>query len=152
APRGRGARARGRSPELLLQPRERPVRPRLHGSAGDAERGGGLLLREVEEVAAGEHVAVVVAEALDRGQEPLPALSRDRGLLRLLARPAGLRRRAQRQPGAAAPRTPAVAGLVRDDREQPRAERLPAAKASQPPVRLHEPVLCGLLRVAGVPD
>ena len=49
-------------PQLGAQPLERPRQPRLDRAAADAERGRRLLLGELEEVAAGERFAVVVAE------------------------------------------------------------------------------------------
>src|SRR2546423_5475245 len=101
APRGRGARARGPSSKDLLQPGERAVRPRLDGSAGDSKRCSGLFLRQLEEVAAGDYVAVVVAQPLHGGEETLPAFTRERGRLGILTTCPGLGRRAQRQRGAA---------------------------------------------------
>src|SRR5262249_33739887 len=111
---------------------------------------GGLLLRELEEVTAREYIAVVVAQALDRGQEPLPTLDRERSLFRILARRAGLRRRTQRQRGASAASTTAISGLIGDERQQPRKEGLAAAEAAECAVRLHERVLGRLLGVGRV--
>src|SRR5438045_6110207 len=92
-PPDRGARARDQSSQFLVQPGKRPVGPRLRRAASDPQRGGRFLLRELEEVAAGEHVAIVVAQSLYGGQEPLPALAPESGLLRIVAGCARLRRR-----------------------------------------------------------
>ncbi len=86
---------------------------------------GRLALGEVEQVAAGDHRAVALVERSERGEQ-LPALAagEQRGLGRRSRVPRGpLLRGAEREarapPGGAA----AVAGLVGDDREQPRPER-----------------------------
>ena len=55
----------------------------------------------------------------------------------------------QLEPRAARRRAPAVARLVGDDREQPRAQRRVLAEAAERAVRLHEGVLHGLLGVGG---
>src|SRR5205809_606838 len=74
--RDREARARGSSrvllPELGTQTLERAREPRLDGAAAAAERGGRLLLREVEEVAAGDGDAMVLVEPV-HGREQLVA-------------------------------------------------------------------------------
>ena len=54
---------------------------------------------------------------------------------------------AQREPRPAPRRSHAVARLVRHDREQPGPEGSPVAEARERRVRLHERVLCGLLRI-----
>ena len=67
--------------ERLPQSLERPVRARLDRPARHAEHRGGLLLRELEQVAARDHVAVVVAQRLDRRQQPLAPLGGEEGRL-----------------------------------------------------------------------
>src|SRR5437588_441087 len=48
-----------------FQPRQRPREPGLHGALGDPERGRGLLAAELEEVAAGDHEPVLLAQGVD---------------------------------------------------------------------------------------
>ena len=127
------------------------MRSRLDGAAGDPERCGGLLFRELEEVSAGEHVAIVVGQPLDGAQESLPALARERGCLGILAVRSRLHCRAQRQRGAPAAGAAAVSGLVRDDRQQPRAKWLTRVEAPKRTVGLDERVLCRLLGVGRIP-
>ena len=86
AARGGGARARARAAASaasrsgareaqsrgsygLPQSVERPRRARLDGAARDVERRGGLLLGELEQVTAGEHLARVVGQLLERGEQ-----------------------------------------------------------------------------------
>ena len=94
--------------------------------------------RQVEEVAGGDHLAIVVGEAVDAASEPGPALVvEDRRLGRWgrIARPAilgGPEGEAGPPPGRAAP----VPRLVGDDPEQPRPEGRagpePAERARRP--------------------
>ena len=63
---------------------------------------------------------------------------------------AGLVGQAQREVRAPPRRSPSVAGLVRDDLQQPRPERRAAPEPPERAVGLHEPVLGGLLGVRGV--
>src|SRR6266849_7484846 len=62
--------------DSVAQPLERARQARLHGSLWDAERGRGLLAAQLEEVPARDHKPVVVAEVVDKGQEPLPLVRR----------------------------------------------------------------------------
>src|SRR4051812_39719863 len=54
---------------LLAQPAQRPGQPRLHGPARAVERRRGLLLGQVEEVAAGDRLAIVLRQLRDGGQQ-----------------------------------------------------------------------------------
>ena len=133
-------RARARARRDLTVPRRIP------------ERGRGLLLGELEQVAAGDRVAVVVGQPLDRREQPLLVLARDERRLggRDRVPRAGLVDRAQDEPLAAARRAAAVASLVGDDPQQPRLERRAAPEAPERALRLDESVLRGLLGVGGV--
>src|SRR5207247_6383455 len=75
--RGRGARVRGSScllPELGAQSFERAREPRLDCAATAAERGRGLLLRQIEEVAARDRLAVMLFETVHGGEQLLAPL------------------------------------------------------------------------------
>src|SRR5262249_9673642 len=131
-------------------PAERSMCSRLDGSAGDRECGRGLILGELEEVAAGKHVALVVAQPFEGGQKTLSSLGSKCGFLGVLAGWPGLRSGAQRQRGASAPGATAISRLVRDDRQQPGTKSFTATEAPERTVRLDECVLCSLLGVRGV--
>src|SRR5207253_2873347 len=101
----------------LLQPVERARGARLDGAARDVERRGGLLLGEIEQVAAGEHFARVGGELLERGQQLLPLRGVERGILGGGGRLPRERRRSQSELLAPAGGAAAVASLVRGDLE-----------------------------------
>ena len=112
----------------------------------------GLFLAEVEQVAAREHEPVVLAQLLERGDQRCPLLGGD-------CPPLGRRSRvsrgklvcgAQGEPLAPARGAAAVARLVRDDREQPRAKRRAAPEARQRAPGLRQADLGGVLGVGGV--
>ena len=118
--------ARGRSRRHLpAQPLERARGARLHGARLDAERGGGLGLGELEQVAAAEHEPVVVAQPRQRAEQRRARLApraRSPRPSRRRAAAATPQRQRAAPPGRAAP----VARLVGDDRQQPRPQRLAA--------------------------
>src|SRR5439155_6126401 len=61
-------------PQVAAEPFERTREPRLDGAAAAAERRGGLLLRELEQVAGGEHEPVALGQAVQRREEPVAPL------------------------------------------------------------------------------
>src|SRR3954453_21385872 len=65
----------------LPQPFERPGRARLYGAGRDVQGRGGLLLRELEEIAAGEHLARLGGQLLERCEELRAAVMVEHGLL-----------------------------------------------------------------------
>ena len=69
APPASARSVRSSSAIRLPQPVERTRRARLDGAAADAKRGGGLLLRELEQVAAREHEPRVVGQLLQRREQ-----------------------------------------------------------------------------------
>src|SRR4029453_11453152 len=91
APAGRPARGRARATAARARSRlllhrlaelcERAGEPGLYRSLADPERGGRLLLGELEEVAAGDRVAVLLGEPLDRGEQLLVRLAREESRL-----------------------------------------------------------------------
>src|SRR4051794_28621426 len=82
----------------LPQPFERAVRTRLDGAEPDVERGGGLLLGELEQVAAREDVAGLVGQLLELGEQVRALVGVEDGLLGRGGRLArGSRGRTQRE-------------------------------------------------------
>ena len=115
---------------LLPQPLERAREARLDRARPHAERRGGLGLGELEQVAAADHRAVVLAQPAERGEQRGAALAREERRLRGGGRlPGGalLARGAERERRPPAGRPAAVARLVGDDRQQPRPQRLARA-------------------------
>src|ERR671934_1022805 len=147
-------RSRSSSAIRLPQPVERACRARLHGPAPDAEYLGGLVLGQLEKVAAGDHEPLRLRQRVDGRDERLALLALEDCRLGGGGRlPRGaLRARPQRQRVAARARAAAVASLVRDDLQQPRPQRLAGAEPVQRPVGLHERVLGSVLRLGRVPD
>ena len=74
---------------LCAQPFERARRPRLHGPLAHAEDLGRLALRQLEEVAAREDVAIPLVEAVHGVEERLAALVVESGRLRRRDRASG---------------------------------------------------------------
>src|SRR5687768_327226 len=138
--------------QLRAQPPEGTRGARLDRAAPEREHLRGLLLAEVEQVAAREHRAVVLAQALERGEKLGARLGGDCPPLGRRSRvPRGkLMGGAERQALASSLGAAAVARLVRDDREQPGAEGRAAAEARQRPPRLRQPDLGGVLGLGGV--
>src|SRR5437762_13400420 len=69
--------------QLRSQTLERPRQPRLHGASRNPERFGCLALRQLEEIARRNDLAVFVAECVQRPEKDLPALvGEDRRLRR----------------------------------------------------------------------
>ena len=134
---------------MLAQPVERPRQPRLHGPPRAAQGGRRLLLGQVEEVAAGDRLAVVLGQSGHRRQQLVAPLEVEERRLRRRDRAtrAALLGHAQDESLAAARGAHAVARLVCDDREQPRPQRRALAKAAESAVRLDESVLGRLLGV-----
>src|SRR5207244_10335591 len=123
---------------------------RLHGAPRDREDLGCLGLIELEEISGGDDLAIVVAQRVDAGEEPAPALvGEDRRLGRWgrIVRPAILDG-AEGEPGATAGRSPPITGLVCDDPEQPGPERGAGTEAIERRVGLDERVLDGILGIA----
>ena len=128
------ARSSASSSHGLPQSFERPRGARFDGAARDVEHRGGLLLRQLEQVAAGEHLARLarnlssaasrrarssassVASSGEGAASPEEVLAASAWSARCSA-PAG---------GA-----PAVASLVRDDLQKPGAHRLAGAETGR---------------------
>src|SRR3954471_17714173 len=137
----------------LPQPFERPGRARLDGAGRDVERRGRLLLRELEEIAAGKHLARLIRQVVERCEQLRTAVVvkyRVLGGGGRLPRDFGARGRyPQQQVLPAACGAAPVPRLVRDDLEKPRTERLVDPGAAECAPRLRQPVL---ERVLGVGD
>ena len=107
------------------------------------------MLGELEQVAAGEDLAGLRGELLERGEQRAPPVGSEGGFLGRggrLARGNG-RRREQGEPVAQAGRANAVARLVGDDLQEPRPQRLTRPEAPERAPRLDDPVLGGVLGV-----
>ncbi len=115
---------------------------------GHDERGRGLGLAESGEVAQRDDLPVTVRQPRDFVEHTLAARVRGRDVVG--SRAVGLPLAAHLEVEAVAARAgaAAVAGLVRDDREQPRAEHGVGAEAAEVPVRLDERVLDGIFCIA----
>src|SRR5712691_6848748 len=100
---------------------ERPRQARLDSAFGDAQRSGGFFAAQLEQVAAGDHEAVLLAQLVDETQQPLDVLSRHCRRLGGWGRipRAEALGHTQLELVAAARGTNAVAGLVGDDSQQP---------------------------------
>src|ERR1700682_87223 len=140
-------------PERRSEARESSGETGLDGALGDAQRRCRLLAAELEKVAGGDPQPVLVAQAVDKVEQPARVLRRDRLRLRGWGRIP--RAEAPHQPQLqwvpAAGGADAVAGLVGDDFEQPRLRLRPAAERAERPVGLDEAVLGGLLGVSRGP-
>src|SRR4051812_47677633 len=69
--------------ELRPQTLERPRQARFHGPPRDPERFGCFALRQLEEIACGNDLAVLVAERVQRREQDLaPLVGEDRRLRR----------------------------------------------------------------------
>src|SRR5262245_9172829 len=110
-----------RLPEML----DRPRGARLDRAAPNVQRGGGLRLRELEEEAAGDHETLLLAQSVDRLQQPFAVFPRQHNALGGRSRvPRGfVDRDAERESRPASGGATAVASLVGDDPEQPRPKR-----------------------------
>src|SRR5438034_475279 len=118
-------------------------------AARQSEDVGGLGLVEVEEVAGGDHLAVGVAEVVDRADEPGPLFAvEDRRLGRWgrIARPAilGSPEGETRPPAGRAPSVPCFVG---DDPQEPRPERGPITEPAERAIGLDERLLDGVLGI-----
>ena len=133
---------------------ERTGGPRLDGAAANVQDDGGLLLGELEEVAAGEDVAVALVEPVDRRQELVAPLSPDRGPLRRRGRVSRRmgRGRAHAESDTPGARATTVVRLVGHDAQEPGLEGRAGPEARQRGPGLHEPDLGRVLRVGGGPD
>ena len=98
-----------------------------------------------------EHLAVALVERSERGEQLVAPLVRQHGRLGGRSRvPRGRRRGAEHEPSAPTGRAAPVVRLVRDDPQEPRAERCAFAKTPECPIRLDEAVLHSLLRVGAI--
>ena len=125
--RRRGPRGAARAqPWSSLRSVERPRGARLDRARADAERGRRLLLRQAEQVAAGEHEPRRLGQLVQRGEQrggsrrPRPRASSGDGAASPEVGPPRLAASAGPPPGGAAP----VPRLVGDDPQQPGPERL----------------------------
>src|SRR5437867_3575864 len=127
----------------LAQTRDRPREARLYGAARDVERIGHLGLGELHEVAVRDDQTILLAQFSERAEHERTPLAR-KG--RFLGRQGRVTRGAvlgdaeidRRSPAG---RLAAVLGLVRDDPEQPGAERRAGPEAPKREVRLGDSVL-----------
>src|SRR5438105_2861739 len=109
----------------LLDPRpklgQRPREPRFDCAYRDAESGRGLLAAELEEVAAGDDQAILVAECVDHGQEAAPLVRRHGHRFGGCGRHPGTGAldQAELELLAASRRADPVPRLIGDDLEQP---------------------------------
>src|SRR6266849_682959 len=67
----------GRLLDTSSQPGKRPREPRLDRALRDAERGGRLLAVQLEEVAARDHEAVLLAERVHHREQPTALVARN---------------------------------------------------------------------------
>src|SRR6266480_6054203 len=135
----------------LAQTPERTRQARLHGPARDAERIGHLDLRELHEVAVCDDQTILLAKLPERTEYERTPLARQG---RLLGRQGRVTRGAilgdaEIDRRSTAGRLAAVLCLVRDDPQQPWAERRSSAEATEREVGLGEPVLGGVFRLGG---
>src|SRR6267143_300532 len=141
----------GRLLDPGLEPGQRPRESRLHRAFRDAQGGGRFLAAQLQEVAACDDEAVLVAQRIDHREEPAPLIRRDGDRLGGWGRIP--RAEALGQPKlelvAPARRAHPVASLVGHDPQQPRPEVSIEAEAIERPVRLDESLLRGVLRVGG---
>src|SRR6185369_292748 len=109
----------------------------------DRERLGGLGLREPEEVAGADHLALLVTQATERRVELYTRLAGEDRRFRRRLRLVAWRRDAstERETGPPIRRAPAVACLVGDDAQQPRPDRRSGTEACQRAIRLDERIL-----------
>ena len=109
--------------ERVLQPAEGAGQAGLHRAGRPTGDGDGLGLGQLEEVAAGDHEAVLRGQVLQRGEHEPAALVVDRRILGC-GRGRGRVTGGHPQGEVAAPpsRAAVVAGLVGHDGQQPRAE------------------------------
>ena len=136
--------------DLLAEPAKSTGETRLHGAARDPQGLGGLDFRQFEEIARSDDLTVLVAKRIDRGQQHFPRLA---GEDRRLGRWSRIVRAAvlgspKDEPGSAASRPPAVAGLVRDDPQEPWPKGRIDPETGECRVGLHEGFLGGIFRVA----
>src|SRR6185503_16007357 len=119
------------------------------GPTPHTEHLGGLLLAQLEEVAAGEHVAVPFVEAVHGLEQLTPPLLAEGESLRRRDRVSGghLGGLAQCQCLATLRRPPPVVRLVRHDAQEPWPELGTRTEARQRLPRLHESDLRRLFRV-----
>src|SRR5579859_1018134 len=133
------------------QPGQGPRQARLDGAFGDAERKSRLLAAQLEEVAAGDDELVLFAQPPDQVQQALRLLRGNRCRLGGWGRIP--RAEALGEPElqllAASRRADAVAGLVRDDPQQPGSRVGALAEPAERPVRPDEAFLRGILRISG---
>src|SRR5206468_7038919 len=138
--RGRRACAPARSRlELLSQARERAGGPRLDRSLAHREHLRRLSLRELEEVPAGDDVAVALVETVDPLEQVAEAFPLERGRLGRRGRVSlRLSRGAERELRTSPGGTSSVVLLVGDDPQEPGLERRARAEPRQRRPRLHE--------------
>ena len=126
----------------------------LRGAGRDAEHLRGLRLGQVEQVAAGDHLALALGQAVDQREHGSPvsaATARCSGSTGDRTGP-GLPPDSQGQAVPPTGRPPGVARLVRDDPQEPRPERPVGPEPVERPVRLHERLLHCVLGVASAGD
>jgi hypothetical protein len=133
---------------------ERAREPRLDSPASPTQHLGGLGLRQLEEVPARDHQAILFPQGLDGGEQRLllfPAAQCRLGGGGRLPR-GSLRSRAQYEAGAATRGPAPVAGFVGHDLENPGTKRCAGPKAAECVVGLHETFLGCVFRLGRVSD
>src|SRR5262245_30929529 len=139
----------------LPQVVERTRRARLDGADANVEHRGGLLLRELEEVAAGDHEPLLLPQRVDGGEQLLTLLAGEQVTLGGRSRaPRGSFRGGGTHDQRRAPALGAapVPRLVGDDLKQPRPKGRTGAKPAERAVGLDEPFLGRLLGLGRAPD
>src|SRR5712692_4651677 len=149
-PRGAGpggASSRRTPLDASAQPGQRPREARLDRPLRDAERRRSLVTGELEEVAAVDYLAVLLAQLIDGTQQPPPVLGRDGCRLGGWGRipRAEALRHTQLKLVAPACGAHSVARFVGHDPQQPGSRLGACAEGRQRPVRLHEAFLRRIL-------
>src|SRR5207248_10017651 len=123
--------------------------PRLDGALRDAKSGCGLLAAQLEEVAAGDDQAILVAECVDHGQEAAPFVRSHSHSLGGCGRRPGTAALDQTELEllAASRRADPVTRLIGDDLEQPRPQPGALEEADARAVGIDEVHLDSVLRV-----
>src|SRR6478672_4475121 len=131
----------------LPQPFERARRARLDGADRDVERRRRLVLGKIEQEAAGEHVAPLLRQPVEQTEQPLALCPAEHGVLGGGGRLPRGRCRPQSELLAPARGAAPVPRLVRDDPQQPGAQRLTHPEAAEGAPGLDERLLGGVLGV-----
>ena len=136
------------------QPDEGAGQARFRGAGGDAERGRGLRLGEIEQVPARHDEPVFLAQPRDCGGERgAPLVDEDRlfGRRGRAVRGAVLDD-AEREVHPPAGGAPAIARFIGDDPQQPRPERRALPEPAERPICLDKGLLDGVVGLRSIAD